>query len=183
VTPTLGVAAVTSVNKVAITEPATSATLTVADGASLITAGAYAVTLTATATTGVTLPTTGTLATLAGAETLTNKTLTTPVIAFSVATPAASATQTQAGGTAITAGINRIATVATTGDAVTLPAATVGKVIKIKNAHATNAVGVFPAVGEVINALAADAVYSLAALKMVEFNCAVAGTWDTILTA
>ena len=39
------------------------------------TSGAYGVTLTATATTSVTLPTTGTLATLAGSETLTNKTI------------------------------------------------------------------------------------------------------------
>lgn len=43
--------------------------------------GAYALTLTLTNTTGVTLPTTGTLSTLAGSETLTNKTLTFPVIA------------------------------------------------------------------------------------------------------
>jgi len=79
-TPTLGVATATSINKVTITAPATSATLTIANGASLITSGAYAVTLTATDTTGVTLPTTGTLATLAGSETLTNKTLTSPVL-------------------------------------------------------------------------------------------------------
>jgi hypothetical protein len=46
----------------------------------LTTSGAYATTLTATGATGVTLPTTGTLSTLAGAETLTNKTLTTPKI-------------------------------------------------------------------------------------------------------
>ena len=39
------------------------------------TSGAYSVTLTSTNTTNVTLPTTGTLATLAGSETLTNKTL------------------------------------------------------------------------------------------------------------
>jgi hypothetical protein len=61
VTPTLGVATATSVNKVAITAPATSATLTIADGGSLITSGAFSITFTATAGTGVTLPTSGTL--------------------------------------------------------------------------------------------------------------------------
>lgn len=49
-------------------------TLTLAGN--LTTVGAYAVSLTATANTSVTLPTTGTLATLAGTETLTNKTIT-----------------------------------------------------------------------------------------------------------
>jgi hypothetical protein len=46
--------------------------------------GAYATTLTVTGTTGVTLPTTGTLATLAGTETFTNKTLTSPAIGTSI---------------------------------------------------------------------------------------------------
>jgi hypothetical protein len=54
---------------------------TITLGGNLTTSGAFATTLTATANTSVTLPTTGTLATLAGAETLTNKTLTAPVIA------------------------------------------------------------------------------------------------------
>ena len=44
-------------------------------GGSLTTAGASALTLTTTGATNVTLPTTGTLATLAGGETLTNKTI------------------------------------------------------------------------------------------------------------
>jgi len=74
-TPTLGVASATSVNKVAITAPATGSTLTLADGSTLATSGAFSTTLTATAATNVTLPTTGTLATLAGTETLTNKTI------------------------------------------------------------------------------------------------------------
>jgi hypothetical protein len=78
-TPTLGVASATSINKVSFTTPATGATLTLADGSTLATSGAYGVTLTATGTTGVTLPTSGTLSTLAGTETLTNKTLSTGV--------------------------------------------------------------------------------------------------------
>ncbi len=45
-----------------------------------ITSGANSLTLTTTASTNVTLPTTGTLSTLAGSETFTNKTLTSPII-------------------------------------------------------------------------------------------------------
>lgn len=51
----------------------TGGTLTTAGA--FTTSGAFALTLTATASTNVTLPTTGTLATLAGAETFTNKTI------------------------------------------------------------------------------------------------------------
>jgi hypothetical protein len=55
-----------------------SNTLTLAGNVSY--AGAFTQTFTATANTSVTLPTSGTLATLAGTETFTNKTLTTPTI-------------------------------------------------------------------------------------------------------
>lgn len=61
VTPVLGVATATSVNKVAFTAPTTSATLTLADGSTWATSGAFSATITTTATTTVTLPTTGTL--------------------------------------------------------------------------------------------------------------------------
>jgi len=60
-TPNIGVATATSVNKVTITAPATSATLTLANGSSFITSGAFNTTVTTTANTTVTLPTTGTL--------------------------------------------------------------------------------------------------------------------------
>jgi hypothetical protein len=64
-----GTVTLPSVNKVAITAPTNGATLTIADGSSLITAGgAFATTLTSTAATNVTLPTTGTLATTAYAD-------------------------------------------------------------------------------------------------------------------
>jgi len=65
---------------------------TITLGGDLTTSGAFAATLTLTNTTTVTLPTTGTLATLAGAETLTSKSLTAPAITgaftFSQPTPA-----------------------------------------------------------------------------------------------
>jgi len=48
--------------------------------AAFTTSGANALTLTTTGSTNVTLPTTGTLATLAGSETLSNKSLTAPVV-------------------------------------------------------------------------------------------------------
>lgn len=72
VAPALGVATATSLNKVTITAPGTSATLTLITGSSLITAGAFALTLTSTATTNATLPAgTHTLAGLDVAQTFT----------------------------------------------------------------------------------------------------------------
>ncbi len=78
VTPTLGAALATSINGLTITS--TTGTLTLDNGSTLATSGAFSTTLTATATTTLTLPTTGTLATLAGTETFTNKTLNGPKI-------------------------------------------------------------------------------------------------------
>jgi hypothetical protein len=75
ITPTLGVASATSINKVTITAPTTAATLTLADGSSFITSGGHSITLTSAGATSVTLPSSGTLATLAGTETFTNKTI------------------------------------------------------------------------------------------------------------
>jgi hypothetical protein len=57
------------INKVTITAPTSAATLTLVDGSSLITSGAFATTLTATGTTNVTLPTSGTLLTTTGSGT------------------------------------------------------------------------------------------------------------------
>jgi hypothetical protein len=97
----------------------------------------------------------------------------------------ASTTQTQAGALVLDMGsaIHRVTTVGTAADAVKLPKAISGRVVIVINAAAANAMGVFPASGDAINALAADAVYSMAANKTALFVCAVDGTWNTILTA
>ena len=131
VTPVLGVATATSLNKITITAPANSANLTLVDGSSLSTSGAFSTTLTATATTNVTLPTTGTLATLAGSESLSNKTLVTPVLGVATATslnkitittPANSANLTLVeGSTLATSGAYSTTLTATATTNVTLP--------------------------------------------------------------
>lgn len=73
-TPTLGVATATSINKVTITAPVTSATLTLVTGSTLVTAGAFSLTLTTTATTVATFPTgTITLVDLSSSQALTTK--------------------------------------------------------------------------------------------------------------
>jgi hypothetical protein len=79
ITPVLGVATVTSVNKVAITAPASSATLTIADGKTATVSNS--ITFAGTDSTVMTFPsTTGTVATLAASQTFTNKTLTSPTL-------------------------------------------------------------------------------------------------------
>jgi hypothetical protein len=126
VTPVLGVATATSINKLTLTSPATSATLTVADGASLVTAGAYSLTLTATAATNVTLPTTGTLATLAGSEAFTNKTLTNPTVTNYVESVVAIGNSSTSKTLDLTNGT--VQTVTMTGNCTfTMPTATAGK--------------------------------------------------------
>ena len=89
----------------------------------------------------------------------------------------------QANGFALTRSSNRVATVATAGDSVRLPLAVPGGQITVFNKAASNSLNVFPATGDAINALAANAAYALAVTKGVTFFCVTTGIWDTIFTA
>lgn len=89
----------------------------------------------------------------------------------------------QGSATALTATYNRVTTVATAADSVRLPAAVAGSVVYVFNKAAANSLNVFPATGDAINALSANAAYALAATKGAQFVCMVNGTWDSILTA
>lgn len=79
--------------------------------------------------------------------------------------------------------INRVTTVAGAGDSVKLPVSVAGMKVTVINAAASNAMDVFGQTGDVINALTANTALSVAANNTVTFYCAVAGTWNSLLTA
>jgi hypothetical protein len=89
----------------------------------------------------------------------------------------------QTNGTALTAYINRVTTVATAADSVKLPAATPGADVVVINAAASNSMNVFPATGEFINAGSANAAFAVAAGKTAHLVSPVAGRWYAILSA
>ena len=78
-------------------------TSTITLGGNLVTSGTFATTITSTANTSVTLPVTGTLATLAGEETLTNKTINSSNIGVSNPGTASFTSLTANGATTLTA--------------------------------------------------------------------------------
>lgn len=98
----------------------------------------------------------------------------------SIQTITASVTQTQAGGTDITAAAAAVTTT-NANDAVTLPKGYAGLEIFIANLSA-NALGVFPAVGDTIFPSAANAVLAQSAsknaiYKVLKVTSAGAATW------
>jgi hypothetical protein len=96
------------------------------DSATVTSSGNYAYTRTLTATTNVTFPTTGTLATLAGSETLTNKTVTNPTVTNYTESVVAIGNSGTSQTISLTSGT--VQTVTLTGNCTfTMPTATAGK--------------------------------------------------------
>jgi len=89
----------------------------------------------------------------------------------------------QSGATLCAAVINRFTTVATAADSGLLPSAKAGMQITVTNAHATNSMNLFPAVGEQINGAAANTAFALAAGKTASFTSAANGAWHAVLSA
>lgn len=84
----------------------------------------------------------------------------------------------QAGGTPITKLLNRFSTVAIAAQSGTLMASVKGLEITVINGGA-NSLNVFPAVGDAINALGANAAFAMAAGAINIFICTTAGQWFT----
>lgn len=89
----------------------------------------------------------------------------------------------QGSATPIITQMARFITVATAADSAVLPAAVPGMSYTVSNAAAANSMNVFPATGEIINALSANAAFAVAAGKTCEFVCMKAGQWHTLLSA
>lgn len=89
----------------------------------------------------------------------------------------------QAGTSVANYSINRFTTVTSANDSAQLPPALPGRIRIVINSDAANALAVFPQTGEIINALSANASFSLAANKTAIFFCALKGTWNSNLTA
>jgi hypothetical protein len=102
--------------------------------------------------------------------------------AFSAAAGISAAGTTQGTATALTKDCNEVTTVSA-GQGVKLPASAAGNNVSVANAQATNALLVYPATGEAINALATNAGFSLAAGKNAIFFCCAAGKWYVVLSA
>ena len=85
----------------------------------------------------------------------------------------------------ITTQMARFTTVASANDSATLPFTSqlAGVQLTISNAAGVNSMNVFPAAGEAINALAANAAFAVAAGKTLTLSCFGVGVWHTILSA
>ena len=88
----------------------------------------------------------------------------------------------QSPATPVTTVVNRYTTVATSGDAATLPAAQGGMQVTVTNASA-NSMNVFPNTGDSINGASANAAFALPAGKTANFSSAGPTFWHAVLSA
>lgn len=145
---------------------------------SLTTIGANALTLTTTGASGLTLPTTGTLATLAGAESLSNKTLARPTISGYLESVATYAAGTSAVISNTSATIHKFTT---TGNAtISLPTAVVGESMVVEITYGGSHTVTFSSASTIAwpSATAPNTTSVNGARDKYVFSCTTTGVWD-----
>ena len=110
------------------------------------------------------------------------KTFGSPIRYSSTAVVVAFAGGGQASATALTAEFNNITTVATAGDSVKLPTATVGAKITVKNSGAT-AVDIFPFASDAIDALAVNLAVRIQPGSTAVFSAITSALWESSIDA
>lgn len=117
-----------------------------------------------------------------GTATMSNKTLTAPVIndpTFDVSVGNTANTNSSQGDNPITSFFYEVATCANAGDAVTLPTATAGLMVIIAN-NGANSCDVFPASGDSIDGESVNVAKALASGTNTVFICQDGTDWDTV---
>ncbi len=98
-------------------------------------------------------------------------------ILYSTSATVSAAGTTQGAGTVLTSDFNVLTTVTGAANAVVLPGAAAGLTVTIVNADSADAAQVFPASGDNIDALSANAAFSLAAGQSATFRAISASQW------
>jgi len=111
------------------------------------------------------------------------KTQVTPSLSTTADALTATPSGTQSTSLLLTAGINRVATVASANDGVKLPPAIAGTTVVVINGAAVNSMQVFGTSPDTINDVATATGVAQAAGKSGIFSCPVAGKWYRNLSA
>lgn len=97
----------------------------------------------------------------------------------SISAAVSAAGSTQGTATALVANVNNVTVVAAAADGVRLPTAVAGMRILVRNSDAADTLKIYPATGGQINALGANAAFSLTAGSTIELFASTATQWFT----
>jgi hypothetical protein len=101
------------------------------------------------------------------------------LVVNSISAAVSAAGTTQAGATGLVSNINNVTVVATGATGVRLPTAVAGMRILIRNSDSADTLSIYPATGGTINALAANAAFTLAAGSTTELMATTSTQWYT----
>ena len=109
----------------------------------------------------------------------TSRTTLNGIVVNSISAAVSAAGATQATATALVSNVNNVTVVAAGADGVRLPTAVAGMRILVRNSDSADTLSIYPATGGTINALAANAAFTLAAGSITELMATTTTQWYT----